>query len=239
MRNCLGLLVLSACTVCFSGSAKGAFVAVRGGGNTTTYAGIPFEFTRYDPFDFTGDIVVTNLAEPQVSHLVLPQPLKAERLHVLTSLWWAHQGVEQGDIVGELKALYQDGSSDHLYLIAGFNTSEWAWDRPENVGTIPHLRAEVGFSFLTREYSAFEYEGHRYYSSFSTDPTNNIVGISLMMSDDFFTSTQWLGMGVHAVTAETKAVPEPVSVAVWAFLLLSCVGTTVWRRHATQVLSAA
>lgn len=212
--------------------ASAAFIPVTGDGWTDTqHNGIPFDFgpwlltTHHPPIPAIPDPSTPSVSAFQYD---LPSLFHADRIHFLSALAFSHW-VPQDTVVGELRSYYTDGTFDSKLLIAGIDTSEWAWDRPEAMGTVLHDRAEVGYSYLTTIDSAKEYEAHWYYSNADTNPEKVLQRVTLIMADDMRSNTsQWLNVGIPAVTVEGSVIPEPASLAVWS--ILGCVGLAIgWR----------
>lgn len=200
------------------------YYPITGGGGTTVYKGIPFEFA-------SNELVVTHYPPDlgiQTYEFPSPQIFYAERVHFMSSLAWSHW-VTQGTVVGEIRGYYSDGSYDSGALIAGVNTAEWAWDRPGWEGLILHDKAEVSYSWPTTVDSDTEYEGHRYYGSFATDPSKELHYVQLRMSDDLYNDPcHWLAIGVPAITIEGRPIPEASTLALFGLGSLSLL---FWRRR--------
>ena len=181
-----------------------------GGGVSTVYNGIPFFFVS----DMYVNHTPPNPDDPgtQFYNRDTPQLFYSTRVHFLSSLAWSHY-VIQDTVVGEFRGYYTDGSFDYVQLIAGINTAEWAWDRPENASYILHNRAEVGFSYLTNQGSNYWYEAHRYYGYLDTNPSKELESFQLIMADSFYNSpSNWLGIGIPAITIEGEPIPEPSTI---------------------------
>ena len=206
------------------------------GWTRTSYRGIPFAF---------GDVARAyrppSGAAVQTDSYTLATPSRAQTIHLLTSMGWA-TWVSQGTQVGTIRAVYGDGTATTVPMIAGITVSEWAWDRPGL--SVSHARAEVGYSWLTRTDSWATYEGHYYYSSFTTDPAKTIQRLELRMESSIFNAGYWLGLHVNAATLDSGpgAVPE-IDANGFTTAAGAVIATLGWwerrRRPGPQTVSAA
>jgi hypothetical protein len=121
--------------------AAGQYIPL-GDGDSITYNGIPFvifgedlhviktssEFIPVDTIDLSG--------------------YSANKIHLLEAAAFA-TNVPNGVTVGKIRVYYEDGSFDAIDLIMGFNTAEWAYDRPENQCCLAHNKITPAYSELT------------------------------------------------------------------------------------------
>ncbi|MGH9871896.1 MAG: YfhO family protein [Pyrinomonadaceae bacterium] len=99
-------------------------------------------------------------------------PIEAERISLLTNLAWS-ETIPDRTVVGHIRLHAKDGTTFTFEILAGEDTSEWAYDRPDIRKRIKHKRATVATSYAVEDAQA-KYEAHTYVSSF-VFPANAII----------------------------------------------------------------
>ncbi|MCB9850212.1 MAG: hypothetical protein H6817_05860 [Phycisphaerales bacterium] len=120
--------------------------------------------------------------------------------------------VANGVQLATLTVTYKSGSATVLNLVAGENTAEWSYDRPEHVtnhGGVQHAKPTALYSFATSVQSASTYTGYVYALTLAVDASRTISSIALSMADpSTYASSRtsagaqatWAGQSVSGIT---------------------------------------
>lgn len=98
----------------------------------------------------------------------------ANKVALVSSLAWSAEAA-QGETVGYLRLLAEDGRRFEFALRAGIDTSEWSHDRPDIVGKIRHARAPVAEREAVKTPEG-DYEAYTYVTAFALPETVTLVG---------------------------------------------------------------
>ena len=129
--------------------------------------------------------------------------LKGRKLYLLQNLVWA-LSVPSGTPVARFTVYYTDGSSQKVDFIAGVNTAEGAYERPENTGGCQHNTDLANqTSFLTGQDSVSIYTGHFFYTEVPLDQSKTLdyAKLTLLTQDRDFLD---IGFEIQAATLETS-----------------------------------
>jgi hypothetical protein len=106
--------------------------------------------------DGLGDALDVIVEGPR-PHLFAVPFTRATEVRIVSFLAGAG-AVEQGRIVAECVARLANGREIWVPILAGVDTAEWAWDRPDVAASVRHRKAQVYRSFPVRE----GFLGHQY-----------------------------------------------------------------------------
>ena len=138
---------------------------VKNAASTSTLeAEFPAATENYGGFMFgASDLDLTNLnASKRVRFAVTP--VETDHFALLTNLSWS-EDLPDGTVVARLRLEATDGRNFEFPLQAGFDTGDWAYDRPDIRSRIRHKRAVVATSYEVSD-SRYKYAGHTYLSAF-------------------------------------------------------------------------
>jgi hypothetical protein len=105
------------------------------------------------------------------------EPFAADRVALLTNLSWATE-VAEGARVATARVFAADGRVFELELLAGRDTSEWAFDRADIRPRIRHRQARVGTSYTVADAQG-DYEGHAYVAALALPERVSVVGLEV------------------------------------------------------------
>ena len=135
---------------------------------------LPAANQRYGQFDFaSADLGVPNLHGGERLRFTV-DPREIDHLALVTNLSWSEQ-LRDGTTVARIKLFANNGREFSFDLRAGFDTSEWAHDRPDMLVRIHHRRAPVAASYRVEDPKG-SYEGHTYVTGFDLHERVLITG---------------------------------------------------------------
>jgi hypothetical protein len=124
------------------------------------------------------------LTNPNVT--ITTTPRYATKVALVTAL--ANSvNIPNGTTVGKLTVTTIDGKTFTFPILAGRDTSEWAWDRPDVQPLIKHQRAQIFSSTLQQDARVGSFEGHNYLCVFPLGGRYQISNLKL----------QWLPLSVE------------------------------------------
>ncbi len=109
------------------------------------------------------DLNLPNLGSNKRLTFAIP-PVPADRIALVTNLSWA-EDVPNHTTIGRLRLKARDGRVIEFPLIAGADTADWAYDRPDIRARIKHQRATVAASYDVSD-AQHKYQGHTYVAAF-------------------------------------------------------------------------
>jgi hypothetical protein len=110
-----------------------------------------------------GDLNLPNLGDHKRLEFAFP-PVAVDRVALVTNLSWA-EGVPDNAPVGRLRLQAKDGRVFEFKLMAGADTADWAFDRPDIRARIRHRRPMVATSYDISD-TQYKYQGHTYVCAF-------------------------------------------------------------------------
>lgn len=133
-----------------------------------------------------------------------------ERVYLAQACAWAPDLVN-GEQIATLTAQYEEGGTPTvLDFIMGANTAEWSYERPEHetdIGGVPHNLVSILYSSPTTIDSAFEYDGHMFWTIMDLDTSRTLASLTLTIVDPAALSRHpanpvptWAGMSIVGVT---------------------------------------
>jgi hypothetical protein len=167
-----------------------------------------FELTSFNP---RRALVSSTGRNPAGSAAFALPDVPAHALRVVSSLRWAAT-VPQGTEVARLTATDSAGQRHVFHLLAGVHTAEWAWERPDLRGKIPHQLPRVAHTWQQQDGRAPAFPGHFYYAEFPLGarilvrrvevqflhPTAQVEIHGLATIDDESKDVEQLELGKHA-----------------------------------------
>ncbi|HEX2187037.1 MAG TPA: YfhO family protein [Chloroflexota bacterium] len=121
-----------------------------------------FNLTAYDP---RRPLLSSTGRNPAGSGAFRLDDVPADSIRVVSTLRWANN-VPQGVPVARLTATDNAGREYTFHLQAGVHTAEWAWERPDLKGKIPHQLPRVDRTWQQQDGRAQPYPAHYYYAEF-------------------------------------------------------------------------
>jgi hypothetical protein len=94
----------------------------------------------------------------------------ADSLRVVSTLRWSST-LAQGTPVARLTATDTAGKTYVFQMLAGVHTAEWAWERPDLQGKMPHQLPPIARTWQQRDGNAPPYPAHYYYAEFPLGAT--------------------------------------------------------------------
>jgi len=85
--------------------------------------------------------------------------------------------IPQGTTVAEVSITNVKGDVEKHHLIAGTDTSEWAWDRKDVRTNVKHQKAKVFDSFVMTDGTGNEFNGHYYFTEIPLNDYQTIKNI--------------------------------------------------------------
>lgn len=116
----------------------------------------------------------------QVNELVRFAPVRVDSVVVESSLAQSAELVN-GAPVAEIQVMPESGPVVTRTIVAGRDTSEWAYDRSDVQAQIKHARAPVASSFPARSAIPVEsHVGHTYEAEFPLEPGARVTGLRVV-----------------------------------------------------------
>lgn len=132
---------------------------------TATASEFPAATENYAGFMFaTNDLNLPNLGPGKRLRFTIP-PVAADHIALVTNLSWA-EDVPNHATVGRLRLKAKDGRVFEFPLLAGVDTADWAYDRPDIRARIRHQRATIATSYEVSD-TQNKYKGHTYVAGFA------------------------------------------------------------------------
>jgi len=131
---------------------------------SATEPAFPPATENYGGFMFApGDLNLPNLGANKRLEFAVP-PVEVDHVALVTNLSWA-EDVPDNAPVGRLKLKAKDGRVFEFKLMAGADTADWAFDRPDIRARIRHRRPTVAISYDISD-TQYKYQGHTYVCAF-------------------------------------------------------------------------
>jgi hypothetical protein len=109
------------------------------------------------------DLNLPNLRSNNQLKFTIP-PVAADHFALVTNLSWA-EDIPNHATIGRLRLKAKDGRVIEFPLLAGADTADWAYDRPDIRARIKHQRATVAASYDVSD-AQHKYQGHTYVAAF-------------------------------------------------------------------------
>jgi len=109
------------------------------------------------------DLNLSNLGSNNHLKFTVP-PVAADHFALVTTLSWA-EDVPNHATIGRLRLKAKDGRVIEFPLLAGADTADWAYDRPDIRARVKHQRATVAASYDVSD-AQHKYQGHTYVAAF-------------------------------------------------------------------------
>jgi Bacterial membrane protein YfhO len=119
-----------------------------------------FNLTSYDP---RRPLLSSTGRNPAGFATFRLDAVPADSLRVVSTLRWSGT-LAQGTPVVRLTATDAEGKSYTFHLLAGVHTSDWAWERPDLKGKVPHQLAPIARTWQQRDGVGLPYPAHYYYA---------------------------------------------------------------------------
>ncbi|MDQ3702355.1 MAG: YfhO family protein, partial [Chloroflexota bacterium] len=89
----------------------------------------------------------------------------ADRLRIVSTVRWG-SSLAQGTPLARLTATDSTGKPYVFEMLAGVHTAEWAWERPDLRGKVPHQIARIARTWQQRDGGGVPYPAHYYFAEF-------------------------------------------------------------------------
>lgn len=130
----------------------------------TTEPAFPPATENYGGFMFApGDLNLPSIGANRRLEFTVA-PVAVDHVALTTNLSWA-EDVPDHAAIGRLRLNASNGRVFEFPLVAGADTADWAFDRPDIRGRIRHQRATVATSYEVDD-SQRKYQGHTYVAGF-------------------------------------------------------------------------
>ena len=132
--------------------------------SSATEPSFPPATQNYGGFMFApSDLNLPSLGTNKRLEFTIPS-VAVDHIALTTNLSWA-EDVPDHAIIGRLRLKARDGSVLEFPLVAGADSADWAFDRPDIRARIRHQRATVAASYDVND-SRHKYQGHTYVAAF-------------------------------------------------------------------------
>jgi hypothetical protein len=126
-----------------------------------------FNLTSYDP---RRPLLSSTARNPAGFGAFRLDDVRADTIRVVSTMRWSNT-ITQGTPVARLRATDTTGKQFVLDLLAGVHTAEWAWERPDLAGKIPHQLPKIARTWQQRDGTAPPYPAHYYFAEFPLGST--------------------------------------------------------------------
>ncbi len=121
-----------------------------------------FNLTSYDP---RRPLLSSTGRNPAGFGAYRLEDVLADTLRVVSTVRWGST-LAQGTPLARLTATDSSGKAHVFQMLAGVHTAEWAWERPDLRGKVPHQLPKVARTWQQRDGAAPPYPAHYYYAEF-------------------------------------------------------------------------
>jgi hypothetical protein len=126
--------------------------------------------------------------------------------------------IPNGTAVGKVTITTIDGKTLTFPVLAGRDTSEWAWDRSDVQPVIKHQRAEIFSSLLQQEANAGTFEEHTYLAVFPLGTRYQINDLKLQWLPQSVAPDATFNISKISLTDKTTGLSYPVTAVSSALL---------------------
>jgi len=119
--------------------------------------------------------------------------------------------IQNGTAVGKVTIITNGGKTLSFLILAGRDTSEWAWNRSDVQPVIKHQRARIFSSSLQQDVQAGTFEGHDYLAVFPLGARYQINDLKLQWFSQSAAPNATFDISKISLTDETTGLSDPVT----------------------------